>query len=310
MKFGRIRPVAPGPHIRLSSYLRQTLPAPPLSCDYSAKAVMSLRNIYDNDTLGCCVIASRYHGVGTATGNAGDEFSATSAQIIKDYSAIGGYVPGNAATDQGCDEVTAQNYWLKNGYANGTKPLGYVSIDASNQVELQTAIWLFESADICIELPDAWVSPFPSSDGFIWGVAAANPNNGHCVQGYGYSLIGTLIDSWGLYGTITWTAMAALAVSKVYGSCYAVLTPDLLAKGAAKCPNGIAWADLINDFDAMGGHVPTPAPAPMPAPAGPVTLAGAQTWVKAALAGGSALMTRSQAESIAAAGLAAHWPTS
>lgn len=344
VKFGRKRPIAIGPHFRLRNYLRASLPPPPASCDYSKLAASVLANIYGNDTLGDCVIAGGYHVVGTETGNAGDLFTASSAQIIADYSAIGGYIPGDPATDQGCDEPTALNYWTSHGFANGTKLLGWLSVDATNKTELMQALDLFENLYFGLELPDAWISPFPSGNGFVWDVGTPDPNNGHCVIGYGYNATGVLIDSWGMLGTITWAAIAALCTQAAGGAVYTLCTPDQLAKGATAAPNGVAWADLISDFDSMGGSVPAPAPpapiptppaptptppAPTPTPPGPIpsppaptppappapaapvaTLGQAQTWSALALAHGPVLMTRSMAESIVKAGLAANWPKS
>ena len=92
--FGRKRPKS-RQCLRLSNYLRASLPAPPTSMDYTPKANSSLVNIYGNDQLGDCVIAGGYHVVGVETGNAGNQFIASSTQITNDYSAIGGYVPGS-----------------------------------------------------------------------------------------------------------------------------------------------------------------------------------------------------------------------
>jgi hypothetical protein len=317
VRFGRTRPVGRAPRLKLANYLRQVLPSPPPFIDYTAAAMASLRNIYSNDSLGDCVIASRYHGVGTATGNAGDLFVATQDQIVNDYSAIAGYVPGDPSTDNGTDEVTAQNYWLQHGFANGTKPLGAIAIDASNRTEVMTALWLFEGADICMELPDVWINPFPSADGFTWDVASPDDNNGHCVQAVGYSSSGVLIDTWAMFGTLTWAALAALAVpaAPAYGSFFVTLTPDLLTKGQSKVPAGVDWSSLVSDFDAMGGNVPIPSPSPTPtpptpSPGSPVTLAQAQGWASAALAAAHPLLFRSQAESLVAAALAKNWPKS
>ena len=161
MKLGRTRPVSLGPHFKLSRYLRATLPLPPDSCDYSSSAAQSLRNIYGNDSLGDCVIASAHHVQGTATGNAGSIVVASDAQIVADYSAIGGYVPGQPDSDQGCDEVTALNFYCSTGWrTNGTKGLGWLLVDATNAQEVKQAIYLFEHLIICEELPDASVSPF------------------------------------------------------------------------------------------------------------------------------------------------------
>jgi hypothetical protein len=297
MKLGRTRPIAIGPHFKLRNYARLgVLPAPPTVCDYSTPAASCLANVFDNDSLGCCVISGAYHIVGVETGNAGTLFTATDAQIIADYSAIGGYVPGDPSTDGGCDEVTAQNFWMANGFADGTKLLGWLAVDATNTLEVQQACYLFENLYFGIELPDAWITPFPSANGFVWDAGPPNPNNGHCIMGLGYSDAGVLIDSWGMIGTITWAALAALCVPAAGGSLSVWITPDQLAKGQTKAPNGFAWDDLIADFGAMGGTLPSPGPAPIPVPPGPPTpgtaptLADAQAW--------------------AAAGLAANWPVS
>lgn len=267
VKMGRKRAVSNGPRLQLKNYLRQALPVAPATCDYSPAAGRVLANIYGNDTLGDCVIAGGYHIVGVETGNAGKLFSATNAQIIADYSAIGGYVPGDESTDQGCNEETALNYWQTHGFADGTKILGWLAVDATNKAEVMAAMYLFENLVFGIELPDAWISPFPSSSGFTWDVAGqADPNNGHCVVGVGYTTAGVKIDSWGLFGTLTWAAIAEYCIATNGGELYVMLTSDQLTKGQTKAPNGVAWTDIISDFDSMGGNVPVPAPAPAPAP--------------------------------------------
>jgi hypothetical protein len=271
VKLGRKRPVAPGPRLRLSHYLRAgTLPAPPPSVDYySKKATAVLHEVYLNDKLGDCVVAAGYHVVGMETGNADNLFAATDAQILEDYSAIGGYVPGNPSTDNGCDEVTALNYWTSHGFANGTKLVGWLGLDPKNKIELMQAMWLFENLFFGIELPDAWIDPFPVGDGFWWDAAPPNPENGHAVVGVGYDSRGVQIDSWGLFGTLTWDAIAALCAPSAGGEIYVLLSPDQLKKGESKAPNEMAWSELVDDFHAIGGNVPVPAPAPPPPLPGP-----------------------------------------
>lgn len=302
VKMGRTRPRALGMRLRLKNYLK--LPPTPPSIDYSPKAMPVLRNIYGNDQLGDCVIAGGYHIVGVETGNAGKLFTATGLQIITDYSKIGGYNPKDPNTDQGCDEETALNYWQNHGFCDGTKILGSLAIDATDQAEVQAAMYLFENLMFGIELPDAWVNPFPSGDGFTWDVAGEpDPQNGHCVIGYGYDPSGVKIDSWGLFGTITWPAVAQYAARGAGGQLFTMLTLDQLAKGASKAPNGIDWATLVADFNSLGGHVPIPAPVPVPAPPKP-------TPTPPAPAPHSVAPTLAQAQAWAAAGLAEHWPKS
>jgi hypothetical protein len=129
VKMGRRHPVALGPRLYLKKYLRLPLPKAPASCDYSKPAITVLREVLLNDQLGDCVIAAGYHFVATATGNAGDLFKVTDGQVTADYSAIGGYVPGRPSTDNGCDEITALNYWTEHGFADRTKLLGWLAVD-------------------------------------------------------------------------------------------------------------------------------------------------------------------------------------
>lgn len=323
VKLGRKRPIARCPRLQLRNYARLSLPTPPTSCDYGPAAKSVLDHVYLNDQLGDCVIAGGYHVVGVETGNAGALFTATDAQIIKDYSAIGGYVPGVDSTDQGCDEQTALNYWLQHGFADGTKLAGWLAVDATNKQEVMAAMYLFENLFFGIELPDAWVNPFPAGPGFTWGVAGPpDPSNGHCIMGTGYDASGVLVDTWGLIGHMTWDAVAKYCSTAGQGELYVMLTPDQLTKGQQKAPNGVSWTNLIADFDAMGGSVPLPAPppAPPPAPVPPAptpnpptpvaapTLAQVQAWAVQKLITGAPVMTRAQAEKSVIASLAAHWP--
>lgn len=293
VKLGRTRAVARHPRLSLASYLRlDKLPAAPTTSDYRSAAMSALRNVYLNDQLGDCVIAGGYHVVATETGNAdgGTPFVATDAQILADYSAIGGYVQGNPSTDQGCNESDALNYWAETGFANGTKILGSAYVDATNWAEVQAAMWLFEHLFFGFELPDTWINPMPSGDNFVWDAAAPDPKNGHAVIGVGHDATkGILIDTWGMFGWLTPAAVAALAVPSAGGELHVLLSPDMILKGQAKAPNGVAWADLLADFAAIGGVVPPPPAPPAPAPATPtVSLAQAQEW--------------------AVQGLAQHWP--
>lgn len=269
VKLGRRNPTS-RPKLHLKNYLT-ALMTPPASCDYSAKVLPVLTDIMGNDQLGDCVIAGGYHIVGVETGNAGAAFHANSAQIIADYSAIGGYVPGDPNTDQGCELPTALAYWQKHGFANGTKLLGYLAVDATNRTEVELACWLFENLYFGMALPDHWINPFPAGNGFLWGESgASDPNNGHCVMGMGYDAHGVKIDTWGLLGTITWAAIARYASATSGGELHVMLSPDQLAKGQLKAPNGIDWSAIVADFDAMGGNVPVPtppAPEPPPVPA-------------------------------------------
>ena len=252
MKFGRIRPAPGRPKFKFSRYTTASLPTPPTNIDYSPAAAPCLGLIYLNDRLGDCVCAGGAHLVGVFTGNAGQLFTCSDAQVQSDYEAIGGYVPGDPSTDGGCDEETAFAYWTDVGFADGTKLAGWVALDGTNVTEIKQAIWLFEGVMFAVELPDAWVNPFPAGPGFVWGVAGPpNPKQGHCVVGVGYNAQGVIISTWGILGLITWEAVAKYAVSSVGGAIYGLLSPDVLARASCKSPAGVEWSELQADIDVM-----------------------------------------------------------
>lgn len=259
-RFGRKRPVARFPQLRLKNYLTRGLPQPPQEVSYARAAMASLSNIYDNDRLGDCVIAGMAHVVGVLTGNAGTAYLYTDDEIIALYSAIGGYVPGDPNTDQGCDEQTALGYWENNGAPAGSHQIaGWLAVDATNATEVRTAMWLFENLYFGMELPDAWINPIPSASGFTWDVAGdPDPNNGHCVVGVGYDPRGVTIATWGMTGLLTDAAIARYAAQPAQGELYTVVSQDGLISATGKTPAGFDWSQLIADFDSMGGSVPTP----------------------------------------------------
>ena len=256
VKLGRKRPIAVGPRLFFKNYRIHRIPLHADACDFRKPALPSLYRLFLNDKIGDCVVAAGYHVVGVVTGNAGNLFIPSYDQIIKDYSAIGGYVPGDTTTDQGCDEVTALNYWCDHGFANGTKGLGWLEVDPSNKEEIHAAQYLFENLFIAIELPWEWIEPFPRP-GFKWdAVGPAIPGNGHAIMGLGYNPAGVIVNSWGMMGTLTWAAIKKYCSARNGGSLYTMVTPDQLTKGATKAPNGMRWEIILDDFKMMGGVVP------------------------------------------------------
>lgn len=258
-KLGRTRPKAYHPRLRLNNYLLKSLPPPPLTCDYTPLASSALSQMYGNDTLGDCVIAGIAHVVGVLTGNSdsNNPFIYTQDQIVALYSAIGGYILGDDSTDNGCDEETALAYWQQNGAPIGShKIVGRLAVDSTNLEECQNALYLFENLVFAVELPNEWISPFPSAPGFIWDVAEdPDPNNGHSFISAGYDSSSFKIDSWGMLGNITNEAVAKYASASSNGQLFTVLSQDSIARASQKAPSGFDWSQLVADFDSLGGAV-------------------------------------------------------
>jgi hypothetical protein len=304
VKFGRKKPAAKGPHLRLRNFLKASLPAAPASSDYTTKAASIVSDVMGNDQYGDCVFAGGYHVTGIETANAGTPFHASLQQVLADYSAVTGFKPNDPSTDNGASIQDALNYWSSHGFANGTKLLGYLSVNPADKAEVQSAMYLFENLVFGMALPDKWISPFPSRNGFTWDVAGnPDPENGHCVIGGGHDQKGIKIVTWGMTGTLTYEAIAKYASYAGDGELWVVLTPDQFAKGQQRAPNGVAWSDLILAFDSIGGHVPLPAPPPPTPPAPPATggvsLAQAEAAVRKAFAGQPYIIGRDAATRLA-----------
>ncbi len=271
VKMGRNRPRAIMRGVALAEAQFKLNVVPPPTCDYSPAAMSSLGNILGNADLGDCVIAMGYHAQGVFTGNAGQCFVPSMQQIIADYAAIGGYVPGNPATDNGCDETVAMKYWTDHGFANGDRLVGAILIPANDPNLVRQCIWLFENVGFGCELPDQAIHPMPHAPGFTWDVAGApNPDNGHAFLGYGYGPGAIKIDTWGLIpGMVTDGFVAKYATQSANGNLWAMLSRMMLVAAQQKAPNGADWATIVSAFDQLGGNVPIPGPGPGPGPTPP-----------------------------------------
>ncbi len=268
LKFGRNRPTVRYPILSFKNYVIDTsiLPTIPSTIDYTTGAETAIAQMYNNDTLGDCVIACVEHLEGVLTGDASDNNTTsnsqpllfTSNQTIAFYSAACGYQPGKPQTDQGCDIQQVLHYWQNNGSPNGSshKIAGILAVDPANTVEQQLSVYLFENLIFGCDLPDAWVNPEPTSNGFIWDVAGnINQSQGHCFLGVGYNANGILISTWGMTGTITYAATSEYMANSNYGELYVVISEDQLNSATNLAPNGLNWTQLVSDFNALGGNV-------------------------------------------------------
>lgn len=316
----------PSPHrprIRLGHYLAAAQwPTSPSSVDYSGPAMSEIQQILGNDQYGCCVESEEGHFIGVVTGSANALYSYTTAEVLALYTALTGFNAAVPSTDVGTDPIACLNYLVANPYADGTKLAGYAEVDATNQAEVQFAISAFGNLKLWVSLPDVWINPFPSANGFVWDVASPDSNNGHCIGSCGYNSTnvavvgansqGVQVMTWGLIGTVTWAALAALFVDSAGGGAAVRITTDWVSKASGNTPAGLAYADLVADFNRLfGGSVtaPTTTP-PAPAPTSPPTLAAATAATLSAFGAGPALWTRQQAQTAVVGALTPLWPSS
>jgi hypothetical protein len=285
------------PRLKLKDYLNhEKLPAPPQAVNYTAAAISVIQNVEGNDQYGDCVLAEDAHYIAVVTGNAGALYSYTQAQTLADYTALTGFNPNNPSTDQGADPIQDLNWRITTGYADGSKDIGWAQCDGSNQAEIEFAVAECGNLKFWGGLPDAWINPFPSSNGFVWDVAPIDQNNGHCMGCGGYNVVatsqqGVLIYTWGLWGWMTWAAFAAFTSSTNGGGCAVRLTQDWCNKQSGLTVPGLALSDLVTDVNTLfGSGIPVPVnptppapPSPNPTPTPGPTLQNVNAWIAAGI---------------------------
>lgn len=110
---------------------------------------------------GDCVFAGAAHETMLTNRLAGRQINFTGANVIADYSAVTGYVPGDETTDQGTEVRVALGYRRHVGIADAAgvrhKIGAYVRIDPKDYDQLMQAAYVFSAVGIGFEFPaSAW----------------------------------------------------------------------------------------------------------------------------------------------------------
>jgi hypothetical protein len=216
--------------------------------------------------------------VGIWTGNeTGTPALAVDSEVLNSYHKICG--PG----DNGCNISAVLDYFKSNGLtvAGQTHKIdGYCAVDGTSKLELQTALALFGSLTLGLNLPGSWANN--AKPGFVWDVTSDRSVGGHDICACGYNEQGVQVCTWGMVGTVTWGAMAD---KNIVEEIYTQLSPDWYAK-AALSPLGIDAATLAADLAKLGGGTVPPLPDPTPpVPPTPPTPPSIWDWLMGLLKG-------------------------
>ena len=197
-KLGKKPPLTDERTLKMSSYRGTDPIIVPADVTWLTKVPANGWPMFMNDTLGCCVPAAAAHMIEQWTTYAGNPIIPTDADVLKAYEDVGGYVPGDPSTDNGCDMLTMLNYWRTTGVA-GHKIFAFVAVNPKNPTEIREAIYLFGNVFTGLQLPlsvqgaDTWTVPpgGPSGDGTpgSWG--------GHCVLTGADSPMADTCVTWG-----------------------------------------------------------------------------------------------------------------
>ena len=197
---------------RMSKHAKGLAAPPPFANWYAAvERWEMLANGPDVDLtpVGDCVVAAVMHSIyqERVYSGAGHARPPTGREALATYSAVGGYIPGDANTDQGLYMMGPggmMDYWLKKGVMCGgaiNTPAAFMAVTQPEPLEWQQAISVFGSLLIGIQLPESIVGA--EEVPFIWNDTKGPIAGGHEVLLVGYqpSPDGNLYDliSWGAH---------------------------------------------------------------------------------------------------------------
>lgn len=241
---GRVRSRHDPRTLKLSNYLGpRDYSAPPPARDWIGNTKFSW---FHNSKLGTCTCAALGHMLQAHAAQQGVAVSISDDDILKMYSAIGGYVPGDESTDRGAQMIDALRY-MRNVGVSGYKIGAYVRIDAQDPVELRAAINLFGGVYVGADLPKRITSQV------VWDLVPVEERDGrdepNSLGGHAFTLL--KYDRLH-YGLATWATTYAASnpwVSVYMDEAWALIN-ETWVSDTALAPNGFdidrLKADLAN----------------------------------------------------------------
>jgi hypothetical protein len=203
-----------------------------------------------NDTIGDCTIAAYAHQrtLWTANRYAIDGQRAqlpevmSDAACVEEYSRLGGYVPGDASTDQGLVVQDVLHSACNEGI-DGDRLAAYVAVNFTDPDELRDSIYWFGGVYLGINVPR---SALENTD--RWDVVPRSPlEGGHAIMAGKYDADHFYVVSWGkeIPATIDF-------ILKYTEEAYGLISPNfILQKGTT--PAGLSLDDMLANSAALHG---------------------------------------------------------
>lgn len=242
MRLGRKAVKRDSRTLQFATYVQPgVLPPAPLEVDYMGATKdwgMML-----NDQLGCCTIAGGFHLSQFWSWMVHGVVPTVPDAVIQSYySKWDGYVAGQPNTDNGGVELDVLTDW-KSQTLNEIPIIGFVSVDYTDPVQVQQAMWLFGGLYIGVELP------ISAQDQDVWDAVSGHKGKpgswgGHCVA------VGKGTQD-GVRTCVTWGAakdMTKAFWDKYVDECYAALSPAWIDSAKTVAPNGFNLDQLTDDL--------------------------------------------------------------
>lgn len=241
------RPARNAVSFKFATYFdASSLPTPPLV--FGRPHLVTDWGLFANDDIGDCVWAGAAHETMLWRAMAGLTVQFTDKSVLADYSAVTGYSPRNADSDQGTDMQEAAAYRQKTGIADGTgarhKIAGYVALKPGNMDQLALAAFLFGAAGIGIELPSSAFDQFDRAEPF--SVVDRSPIEG----GHYLSIVGR--NSHGDFLGVTWGRLQAISpdfLNRYMDEGIAYVSAEMLTNNVS--PRGMDYSTLQADLAAL-----------------------------------------------------------
>lgn len=239
-------------NFKLASYLPEVLPEPPAGVIDMSHGITSWP-MYLNNELGDCACAAPGHMemiFSKAAG--GKEVDPSDDDILKLYE-LQGYIPGNAATDQGSSMGNVLADWRNLRWQNGDKLVSavyaYCQIDQTNIDHLRLALYLFDGLYIGAGLP------LTAQGQEVWDVVPDSPTHNAPYSWGGHAINVVAWNEDNSVEFISWgkrMKMTANFWGTYVDEVYAVITQDL-KEGSTLQDNGFNVEQLEADMAQISG---------------------------------------------------------
>lgn len=203
-----------------------------------------------NDQLGDCTIAGAAHLFAATSVYAGHpEPLFSDAELVKAYSAVSGYVPGDPSTDDGAVMQNVLDYLKATGMTDTTgkvhKVAGYAAFgNPHDEILLAQVLNTFGSVYVGVNLPQSAEDEFAAGE--PWTYQPSSPiAGGHCI-----ALQERAVGGVGVLRYVTWGALQRTTrqFQTYYAEeAWAVVTEDWVTANGTTV-EGLDLAQLLSDL--------------------------------------------------------------
>lgn len=225
------------------------VPPPPVPIRRAWSTKVASWGMHHNDRIGCCGPASIANLIECLSAWAGRPIVVPDDEVIRVYSAVDGYVPGNPLTDRGVVMLDLLKWLVKPGnQMAGCAFDAFVAVDMGNHQHLHGAVDLLGGTLGGLDLPKSaqyqklWNAPWygevgPGRPGSWGGHAVYQPDYDEVEKGLAYA---------------TWNVLqpASEAWQDAYQfECYALLPAKASPLwSAGLLPSGFDYDQLLADL--------------------------------------------------------------